>query len=320
MFGSAFLEVIIGITFVYVLLSIVCSALNEMIAQVFKMRGKALKEGVKRLLTDKTIRARFYEHPLIRSLGREPKNGGVVMPSYIPPRIFALALIDTIAPAGQKKEEKPDPEDSNKTIPVYAAIRNLTELRDTVVTLDNKDLRTVLLSLIETSNKKIEEVYKNVEDWFNLAMDRVSGWYKRKIRWIMLCLAFMVTGIMNADTITLVSSLWQEPVLRQEIVTTAASYARATENIKEKRGYDDAKSSQEALEQQINILKKLNLPFGWSEKTLPDGVSQWIWKVMGLIFTSLAVSLGAPFWFDLLNKFVNLRGTGTVPEKSGKTS
>jgi hypothetical protein len=43
-----------------------------------------------------------------------------------------------------------------------------------------------------------------------------------------------------------------------------------------------------------------------------------IFKVIGLFFTTLAISLGAPFWTDLLNNFVNLRRTGKVPAKAGE--
>ena len=31
-----------------------------------------------------------------------------------------------------------------------------------------------------------------------------------------------------------------------------------------------------------------------------------------------ALSLGAPFWFDLLNKFINLRGAGQKPARDDK--
>jgi hypothetical protein len=38
--------------------------------------------------------------------------------------------------------------------------------------------------------------------------------------------------------------------------------------------------------------------------------------LFGFLFTAIAISLGAPFWFDLLNKFMNLRNAGTKPESS----
>ncbi len=315
MFGSAFLEVIIGITFVYILLSIVCSALNELIAQLFKMRGKVLKEGITRLLNDGEIRKKFYRHPLIKSLGKEPRNKDVVKPSYIPPHTFALALLDTIAPAGQQVE-KPDPNDPTKKITVYASIRDFSELREAVAKLPEGEMRTALLSLIEVSNNNLEQVRKNVGAWFDSVMERASGWYKRKIQWIMLGLAFMVTGIMNADTITITSSLWQEPVLRQEVIAAADQYVIEAENDKGNEEPGNAEKPQEVLQQSLKDLEKLNLPLGWSKESIPNGITGWVAKIVGLIFTAFAVSLGAPFWFDLLNKLSRLRGSGNVPKKS----
>jgi hypothetical protein len=38
--------------------------------------------------------------------------------------------------------------------------------------------------------------------------------------------------------------------------------------------------------------------------------------VLGLLITAFAISLGAPFWFDLLNKFMIVRATVKPKEKS----
>jgi hypothetical protein len=62
------------------------------------------------------------------------------------------------------------------------------------------------------------------------------------------------------------------------------------------------------------------LPIGWSSAEIPpNGASSWLWltKVAGWLLTALALSLGAPFWFDLLNKLVNIRHGMTKPEVKG---
>jgi hypothetical protein len=46
----------------------------------------------------------------------------------------------------------------------------------------------------------------------------------------------------------------------------------------------------------------------------------WLWAIVpghlvGWIFTAIAASLGAPFWFDTLNKFMNVRAAGTAPNE-----
>lgn len=59
MFGSAFLEAAIGIRFIYMLLSLVCTTLNEMISQILSMRTKTLESGLQRILADEQLRSAF---------------------------------------------------------------------------------------------------------------------------------------------------------------------------------------------------------------------------------------------------------------------
>ena len=42
-------------------------------------------------------------------------------------------------------------------------------------------------------------------------------------------------------------------------------------------------------------------------------------KWLGFLITAFAISLGAPFWFDLLNKFINLRVSGAKPDDKSST-
>ena len=49
-------------------------------------------------------------------------------------------------------------------------------------------------------------------------------------------------------------------------------------------------------------------PIGWSAP--PSSTLDWLKTLLGWIITTAAVSLGAPFWFDLLGKVSNLRGSG----------
>ena len=75
--------------------------------------------------------------------------------------------------------------------------------------------------------------------------------------------------------------------------------------------------------QNINsLLSQLPIPMGWTEGNYPSNAKfdfwGWISKLIGLLITAGAVSLGAPFWFDIANKLVNVRASGNKPEKSSK--
>src|SRR5690606_15925599 len=99
MFGSAILEVAIGVTFVFILVSIICSAIREGIEAWMKTRAAFLEHGIRELLHDKKgsgLAEKFYNHPLIYSLfaqGYKPGHksnspnawtSGAGLPSYIP--------------------------------------------------------------------------------------------------------------------------------------------------------------------------------------------------------------------------------------------
>jgi hypothetical protein len=44
----------------------------------------------------------------------------------------------------------------------------------------------------------------------------------------------------------------------------------------------------------------------------------WLLKFLGILLTAVASSQGAPFWFDLLKKIVNVRLTGLNPSEAQK--
>jgi len=73
---------------------------------------------------------------------------------------------------------------------------------------------------------------------------------------------------------------------------------------------------------------KLGLPLGWDDSAIDKylkrpsnwtGNDSWLqqfyWHWLGWLITALAVSLGAPFWFDMLNKFIRIRSTIKPQEK-----
>lgn len=319
MFGSAIIDVAVGLIFVYLLLSLVCSALGEIVAQLLKLRSKTLEEAVQRILTDDAVRQKFYSHPLISSLSKKFGNNQLLSPSYIPSRNFALALLDVVAPAGEKVGEKPDPSDPKKELPTFADVHDFAQVREKITNLPEGEIRTALLALFDSSRDNLEQARKNVETWFDGAMERVTGWYKRKSRVILIIVGFVLAFAMNADTIGIVSSLWKNPALRQDMVVSVNRYLAAVDTAANSIGPAGLKESLEQLEKRIDEMNELQLPLGWSMETLPKNAN-WFWKIVGLIFTSLAISLGAPFWFDILNRITKLRLTGDVPKKSNAES
>ena len=299
MFGSPILEVAIGLAFVYLILSLICSTVNEWIASRLGMRAKCLDKAIRNLLSDPETAKKFYKRPLVKAL-----MDGEKLPSYIPSGTFALALLDVFA--------------SSDTA---AGSKTFANVKDMISQLPEGEMKGALLCFFTTAQKDLKEIQKDIENWFNSAMDRASGWYKRKIQWIMLGISFGVCGFLNADSFTIANTLWRDDTLRASVVASAQETAKNTP-------LSDQGSAQKDTEDPYAEIQKLNLPIGWvkhdNPKALkddpraapdPDDVRGWIYKVLGIIFTALAVSQGAPFWFDLLNKFVNLRGVGSKPKE-----
>jgi hypothetical protein len=347
MLNSQILEVAIGLIFVYLLFSLICSMFNEWFARVaLKLRASTLLDGINSLINDPAIVYNLYRHPLINSLAKlnqaelpeppetlnnltqaqriafsipdnaQPDNLGMILkaklektlskqPSYIPARTFALALIDQLAPAPKGANVK---------------ALSLTDIRGMISNLPDdqyKCIKQAVLPLLDAAKYDLEKAYKNIEKWFDDAMDRVSGWYKRHTKWWLCIFAAIVCLAMNVDTFAIANSLYRNDALRSSVVAVA-----------EKQTKEEGKAPitvQDAIKQ----VQDLKLPIGWVwEPQFPNDpryFKGWEWfnggadfvefllKILGLIFSIMAVSMGAPFWFDLLNKLVNLRGTGNTP-------
>ncbi len=100
----------IGIIFLYLLLSLICTALMEIIEAWLKKRSTDLERGIREMLGERDddeldLVNKLYKHPLIFGLYRgeltDARRNGQ-LPSYIGARTFALALMDVVLPATDK--------------------------------------------------------------------------------------------------------------------------------------------------------------------------------------------------------------------------
>jgi hypothetical protein len=306
MFGSTILDVAIGMVFVYLLISLICSALNETVEAWLKNRSKDLEKGILNLLGDPGLVKQLYNHPLIKAL--YPQGGD--KPSYIPSRTFSLALWNMATYARDGAEA------------ASAVSRSLPEIRKTVAGLQDSQLKRALLTLMDEAGDDLEQARKNVERWYDDAMDRVSGWYKRRSQKFLLAFGFIFAVALNIDSVRIADKLYLDTPRRNAIVAAAQGYAAAADK-------KDSKVSTEEIKKNYETIQTLGLPIGWTKEEFSQAPgsewSKWKWtgvlglKLIGLFLTGLAVSLGAPFWFDVLNKFMVVRSTIKPQEKSQET-
>ncbi|HYT25249.1 MAG TPA: hypothetical protein VEP73_02015, partial [Actinomycetota bacterium] len=150
-----------------------------------------------------------------------------------------------------------------------------------------------------------------VEQWFDDAMSRVSGWYRRRVQLWLVVYAALVCVALNVDTFAIARSLWTNGPVRQAVVAAAGQERGA--------GLDGVASG-------VARVRALDLPITWAgsgtptsdPRRLPRSAGGWAQKVAGLALSMLALSLGAPFWFDLLGKVTQLRLTGPRPGGEGE--
>ena len=138
-------------------------------------------------------------------------------------------------------------------------------------------------------------------------MERVSGWYRRKIQLLLFIFALILVVFLNADTLTTARVLWRDDATRASIVARAEAAAQQGEA-------GDVKVDQAV--QDLDVPLGWTLSFGDEPTQLPNDPLAWLAKFLGLALTIGAVMLGAPFWFDLLSKVSRVRATGAPPPAS----
>ena len=288
-----YLDLAIGMSFVYLLMALVCSTVNEAIAGAINSRGKTLEKGILSLLHDPALKAKFYAHPLIQGIQDENNR----LPSYIASNKFALALMDILT--GPAAANDPD------------------ALRKGVADLEESAAKTALTAVLQ--NPKFTTDQQRLEAWYEQSMNRVTGWYKRTSQIRVFVLAAGVTLLMNADTLKMLDTLWNSPTKSALFLEEAKASLQST-----------AAPAKDAItNEEKQLLRQVT---GWQGDWYTDwphpegaGYGSWILYLLkmrfgGWLITILAVSLGAPFWFDTLSKFMNVRNAGKPPDKSSDTT
>lgn len=292
MFDFAALDVAIGLIFVYLVLSLICSALNETISSVFSWRAKFLREGIANLLdpddraNGEKLMKQLYGHPLVNALIRPvSRRGRARYPSYIPAQTFVAALLD---------------------IDVRGTTR---ELESTIAALPSPQAQKALTALMRSAQGDVQAFQRGAERWFDDAMERVSGWYRRRVQLAMWLLAAGLVLALNVDTAQIAQQLWDDKAVRAAVVARAEAASSTAREPDVTRIAED-----------VSALEELKIPLGWGFEDRPEGGGDWLatiaLKALGLLLTAAALTLGAPFWFDMLSKIARIRSAGAPPPAS----
>ncbi|MCB0558360.1 MAG: hypothetical protein H6573_22905 [Lewinellaceae bacterium] len=292
------LQVVIGLVFVLLLLSLLATTVMELLASFMALRGKNLEKALRNMLAntdvDEKLLAAFKDNSLYKQLGSKYGKSHR-SPSYIKDETFQSILMDIVLKG-----------------------EGIDKLEAKIDELPDEDLKNVLKQFLREADGKTDLFKEKVQGWYNDVMDRASGWYKRYTQKILVGVGFLIAILFNADTLAIYERLESDPDTLQKVVNLAEDFAGNENALAETApAGQDFQSSLSNLKGLVdNQIESVRSPLGLGWKNVVWEEVGWydvVTKVLGWIVTALAVSMGAPFWFDLLRKMVNIRTSGNKP-------
>jgi hypothetical protein len=294
--GIPALDVLIGMAFLFFLLATVVAAVNEVIQTVLNARARTLTKGIKSLLNDDGAADAFFDEWRIRRLAKPP---GFVRrlaqdvpfvaerrrPSYVPSRAFALTLLETAT-----RDTEP-----------HIGVDLLGEAHATAHKIGPPSLQRATSAALDAAQVQIDAARAELERAFDEVMDRASGWYKRYVQWWLLVLALAFSIGLNVNAFTVAERLWKDDALRASVVQQAQKAVGDTQ------AQTPQSATPKAVAKQIDDIEELKLPIGWTD---PNTGGEFWARLAGWLVTAAAITLGAPFWFDVLGKLARVRSTG----------
>jgi len=376
-------DITLGLVFIYLILSLLASEIQELIATFLQWRAKHLKHSIELLLAGgsetegaditkaRNLVQKLYNDPLINTLNQQAKRKVEQLrknvkevdkktkkelvekqsgPSYLPSETFAITLLDTLRIPQLINHVKYPSEDSkidlhiilesykqlkeginNENSPSHLTIKTIyrdiedPEFRNIVNTLPDDVTDNLIKSLAviaQRSRIKIGDLteemnqFKNeIETWFDRSMDRASGVYKRNAKGVAILIGISVAILTNTDTFHIVNRLSQDSAIRSTITQSASQRTDYINDPEARRKIDNLLANNS-----LPIgLQNINQQFELDTRGLNDGIilliriGQIFRLIGGWVMSGLAIAMGAPFWFDILNKVINVRNAGPKP-------
>lgn len=334
MFGSQVLDVLIGLFTLYLILSVMVSGFNEVMSGLLNSRGAMLMSFIQQSLGTHASKLSDYmvydpdENKIPRLLnfifgfpGLSQLRNRWSLPTRIEPDQFTQAFMEVVMQLehqslAQRLVDAPDKIDAVTT----SVIESINKLKD-------RQLKNRLLQLVKNTSDSAksaaaeaqltvadaekyaqnlrQQVEQQVTNWYQAQMDRLKELYTRNIKFVIFAIGLSIAFFLNIDSIKITNELLINPTLREAIVAQS-------QGLVENGTILDENNLQYIYDQ----LGNLGLSIGWTN----FGQEISVMKIVGILITAFAVSQGAPFWFDLLNKVTNLKWGAKTPAEAAPTS
>lgn len=331
------LDLVVGIVFYYFILSIISSSFVEMLLTVMKVRARVLEQWFKSIFDTKmpgkqtTLGHELIDHCAVTALSPKGKS-----PSYIHATNFVTSLLEQLSKNLPENTIKNAYDNVPQTLDdIQTTIEGTTLLSSEMkrlFLLYISDVKNTIETAPQTVKGHIELLREKMEAWYDSNMDRLVGVMKeRYTRKMTFWIAIVAVLVMNADSIEIAKYLYTNPTVRAKVASQAYTAAEdstfkaivthirtAPTDTASTVSLDKLKSTITERVADINAAKNAintELPLGWTGfNSQKMNVAEYVaMKLIGLTITVLALMMGAPFWFDLLNKLANVRGNGPKP-------
>jgi len=290
------INIVIGLVFVLLLFSLLTSTVMEVIASILSLRARNLRYTLENMLGEKMDD--FIRHPLFRQLAystsRKARISTYYLPGYVSKDTFTAILQDFMGAEGREGLVK------------------------RIESLDEGDLKRMMQFLLRQSGGDLNAFKEQAGFWFDEIMARSSDWYKRNLKWWLFGVGFVLAAIFNVDTIQVYRNISSSATVQKYLVDMAANYTEKTDTIQGMNLNLPLEESIVRLDSALHRIDHIRSPLGlgWQPMEEKPSLIWWVVKLAGLLLTGIAVTFGAPFWFDVLKKLLSLRGGGGGAEKA----
>ena len=323
MFDSPILDTAISLVFIYFLLSTLVTSVTELVNYLTRSRGKMLEFALQEVLNDRfnhNYAELLYTHPQLDLLKQKQSS----LPDHLGAPQFTTGVMDLI---GMQADRVTFVQDEASGIIREHVLRNpdaLQRFKDGLTKMNYSDLKVLLQSFVDQSGgdtATLDGLRTRMENWYNAYMEEVGAWFRRKVRRFIILASVMVTVALNVDSIRLVRDLYRDDALREPLIAAAiAQVEKGTPGAPA----GDAAEQMKHIKRQLKEIESFQLPLGWQVDKATGRIKagnqfnskRILATLLGYAFTVVALTMGAPFWFQAMQRLLALRRTPKTSEAS----
>jgi hypothetical protein len=320
------LDVLIGLAVVMLLMSMIVTVITQFVNSLLNSRGKHLWQGIADILEQispgierriaEEIAGAVLKHPMIQDV--KGRFGSVIHREELTKLLLELAsgsspqkirseavttlqriLVETgvCRPASAQEIQQQ----------IQSIISNIGALA-LQLELAHPELTNNARARIAILQQAGSGFVAKINLWFDQTIDRISDRFTYHTRFVTFGAGLLLALVVQLDTAALVSRLATDDTLRSSLVAEAQSVSA---NPHSNQRLDPTEL------QNIHDLDTNNLigvPVSFSDWARRWSIDNAPMKMLGILLSSILLSLGAPFWYNALQNLLRLRSLVAVKD------